>query len=70
MTPQYRTVDEHAFTKKDIKLIKMQFPKMKIEFYLFFTLFAFPFSKKKFFQNMVNKLWEPLKTVINKTNLK
>jgi SAM-dependent methyltransferase len=56
-TPQYRTEDESAFTRKDIKLIRRYFPKMEIEYYFCFTLLAVPFRNAKRFKKIVDILF-------------
>lgn len=52
LTPKARTVDEHPFTRRDIKQIKEIFPNAEIRYYSFFTLFAVPFRKFKLFSKM------------------
>ena len=66
MTPQYRTVDECAFMRKDIKTIRQHFPKMEIEYYLFFALLAFPFRNLKIFKKIANALFQIDKLFLHK----
>jgi hypothetical protein len=66
MTPGARTPDEQPLRKKDIKLIKLLFPKAEINYYFCFSLLAVPFRKTKIFNKMLEILYSIDKIILNK----
>ncbi|MEM3561226.1 MAG: class I SAM-dependent methyltransferase [Nitrososphaerota archaeon] len=56
LTPKIRTPSEHPLRYKDLKLIKENFNKIKIEYYYFFSFLAIPFSKTRYFKKILNFL--------------
>ncbi len=59
LTPRSRSIDEHPFTSKDLKLLKSKYKDVEIKFYGFLTLVFFPFyldSKKSKIFKMLKSL--------------
>jgi len=66
MTPEARTIDEQPLRRRDIKLIKSMFPKVKIKHYCFLPLLATPFRKHKIFNKLLSVLYFPDKILLSK----
>ncbi len=56
LTPKLRTPDEHPLKRKDLLLLSDYFKYFKISYYHFFTLFAIPFRKSRFFNPILRPL--------------
>ena len=56
LTPKLRTEDEHPLKLKDLSILNNYFNDVEIYFYHLFTLFAVPFRKMSFFNNLLSFL--------------
>jgi ubiquinone/menaquinone biosynthesis C-methylase UbiE len=49
LTPNYRTEDEHPFTRDDIELLNKYFENIEVKYFHLTTLLAVPFRRTAFF---------------------